>query len=304
MTANFANYDKHVQSWYPVFKASALARKPKSVEIFGRRLAFFRDSRGRARCLNARCPHLGADLGMGEVRGDLLRCFFHGWCFDSDGSCKTAPLQKNVPSARAEAYPLLERDGVIWIFNGPKALFELPPPAGPAHFRFFASNKVKAHPHLVAGNGLDSVHMETMHGARLLEPVKLEHRGPWETRVRIRARPRQRTWRLLGGIKETGMAATFATFGGNLALLSVKEPVPFDVLFASRPLDPAGCETFLFLAYQGRFGLDYLRALALMVYLLPDDEKLLNHLDFHPGFTDADAVFKSLVAQVNSMPVR
>jgi phenylpropionate dioxygenase-like ring-hydroxylating dioxygenase large terminal subunit len=301
----FASYDAQLQSWYPALRSSRLGRKkPLSVAMLGRRLAFYRDSHGQAHCLDARCPHLGADLGAGRVKGDLLQCFFHGWCFDGDGACKAAPKQEEVPARCAERYPLVERDGVIWIFNGPQPLFPLPlPSAGTSPFRFIAKNAVKAHPHLVAGNGLDSVHLEVMHGARLLEPVALEIRGPWEMRVRIKARLSQKIWGWASGIGEAGLDSTFATIGGNLAIFSVKSPVPFDVFFAGRPRGREGCETFFFFAYHGKFGLDYLRALALMLYLLPDDEKILNHLDFRPGFTPSDAVFEALVAQVDAMPV-
>jgi phenylpropionate dioxygenase-like ring-hydroxylating dioxygenase large terminal subunit len=301
----FANYAVNLQSWYPMLRSSALGRrKPLGLEMLGRRLALYRDSQGGAHCLDARCPHLGADLGEGEVKGDLLQCFFHGWCFDSQGACKAAPMQRGIPQRRVHSYPVAERDGVLWIFNGPKPLFELPRPrAGSGRFKFIASNAVKAHPHLVAGNGLDSVHLETMHGARLMEPVSMEQKGPWEMRVRIKARLRQRAWRWLTGIGEAGLDSSFATIGGNLAVFSVYKPVPFDVCFASRPRTPSGCDTFLFFAYHGSFGPDYLKAIALMLYLLPDDEKILNHLDFSPGFTPSDAVFKSLVSQVNAMPV-
>ena len=48
----------------------------------GLNLAVFRDENGEAHVLDAYCPHLGANIGIGgRVIGDCLQCPFHGWRF-------------------------------------------------------------------------------------------------------------------------------------------------------------------------------------------------------------------------------
>lgn len=40
----------------------------------------FRNDKGVVNVLDAFCPHLGADIGIGgTVRGDCVECPFHHW---------------------------------------------------------------------------------------------------------------------------------------------------------------------------------------------------------------------------------
>ena len=53
----------------------------------------FRGEDGRAHVVDAYCPHLGANLGVGgTVKGSCIECPFHGWAFDGDtGKCTHIP---------------------------------------------------------------------------------------------------------------------------------------------------------------------------------------------------------------------
>lgn len=80
MSAVFNNPAAVVSSWY----VAALSRELKrgrafSRTLFGKRVALYRGEDGKARALAARCPHLGADLGAGTVRGDRLALAAAGW---------------------------------------------------------------------------------------------------------------------------------------------------------------------------------------------------------------------------------
>ena len=33
------------------------------------------------------CPHLGADLSVGQIVDGRLRCAYHHWSFDGSGAC-------------------------------------------------------------------------------------------------------------------------------------------------------------------------------------------------------------------------
>ena len=58
----------------------------------------FRTRAGRARVLDAYCPHLGAHLGEGgRVVGETVRCPFHGWQYDGSGKCVGIPYCKRIP---------------------------------------------------------------------------------------------------------------------------------------------------------------------------------------------------------------
>ena len=68
------------QSWYPICLSRDLAiGGVRGEDFLGGRIAVYRTGDGEARVMSAFCPHLGADLGRGEVVEDRLRCPFHKW---------------------------------------------------------------------------------------------------------------------------------------------------------------------------------------------------------------------------------
>src|SRR5205085_1997125 len=104
-----------------------LRRGPVSRDRFGIRLVAFRTASGRLAALEARCSHLGADLGSGCVVGETLRCPFHQWEYGVDGRCVRIPASRVIPVfARQRSFPVTERHGNLFVFNGPAPLFPLP----------------------------------------------------------------------------------------------------------------------------------------------------------------------------------
>src|SRR5258708_10632242 len=77
--------------------------------------------------MDANCAHLGADLGCGTVVGDTLQCPFHSWRYGADGVCTSIPHAAQIPAfARLRTYPVVERHGSVFFFNGREPLFPLP----------------------------------------------------------------------------------------------------------------------------------------------------------------------------------
>src|SRR5438132_753494 len=114
-------------SWYLYGSGGDLGRRPLAKTMLGRQLVAFRTASGRAAVLDGRCAHLGADLGGGRVAGEVIRCPFHGWEYDADGRCTRIPGRcEAVPAfARQVSYPVEERCGSVFFFNGPRPLFPL-----------------------------------------------------------------------------------------------------------------------------------------------------------------------------------
>ena len=75
------------------------------------------------------CPHRGASLFFGRNEEDGLRCVYHGWKFDVSGACvdmPSEPAESNFKTkVHATAYPTEERNGIVWVYMGPR---EIPPP--------------------------------------------------------------------------------------------------------------------------------------------------------------------------------
>ncbi len=92
-------------NWY-VFAASRDVRagRPYGARVAGVDLVAWRDKHRRLRVGPASCPHLGADLATGLVRGGVLYCRWHGLAFDGE-TCEL----------RWQAFPSHD-DGVLaWV---------------------------------------------------------------------------------------------------------------------------------------------------------------------------------------------
>jgi nitrite reductase/ring-hydroxylating ferredoxin subunit len=114
-------------SWYLFCRARELRKKPRTRYVLGRELVAFRTISGRVTVLDARCGHMGADLGRGRVVGEAIRCPYHHWEYAPTGECTHIPAQRDIPAyARQRCYPVVERYGQIFFFNGREPLFPLP----------------------------------------------------------------------------------------------------------------------------------------------------------------------------------
>src|ERR1035438_7132902 len=74
-------FPTHPAAWYLFCHSDNLRDGPSSKRILGRDLVAFRPAGGKATVLDARCSHLGADLGCGEVVGENIQCPYHHWQF-------------------------------------------------------------------------------------------------------------------------------------------------------------------------------------------------------------------------------
>lgn len=110
--------------FHPVLLSKELKAKPVSVDIGStevpERVVLFRNSKGEISATQDRCPHRGAPLSMGRVRGDEIVCPYHGWRVDRDGAT-THPVSGLVKSCRVPTYSAHEAEGFVWIASSPLA---------------------------------------------------------------------------------------------------------------------------------------------------------------------------------------
>ena len=88
--------------WLPVLESSDLkCNQIKPVFAFGNDLVVYRGISGECHVLDAYCPHLGANLGIGgTVEGEEVKCPFHGWQWNGKGECTKVPgLECNYHSS-------------------------------------------------------------------------------------------------------------------------------------------------------------------------------------------------------------
>lgn len=122
------------QYWLPAAMSSELKADgdPMRLMLLGEKLIAFRDSSGRVGVMDHRCPHRCASLFFGRNEEGGLRCIYHGWKYDVDGNCVDMPnvseRQDFRHKVKAKAYRAVERNGLIWVYMGPRA--EAPPLPG------------------------------------------------------------------------------------------------------------------------------------------------------------------------------
>jgi phenylpropionate dioxygenase-like ring-hydroxylating dioxygenase large terminal subunit len=304
MSDLFASPTAVTQSWYVAARSASLAAgRTRACELGSRRIALYRDEHGRAHAIDARCPHLGADLALGTVCGSDLRCAFHGWTFGPDGACTSAPGYAEAPARRARVYPVVERWGFIWIFNGPAPRFDLPSGDDVRAWRAIAlpPQTIRCHPHLVLANGLDLTHYETLHGLQFTGPSRLVTSTPHEVSVEMRGRAQTKFWQAVTGTRRTDLVARFTTYGSSLAWSTVVAPIQFHVLFTGKPDRHGQCVTRTIFLLPRTPGIEWVRALGLMTMLLRDDRRVLDTIDFRPAFAAGDEPLKAFAAVVNTL---
>ncbi len=108
--------------WYLVCPAIELTNKMITQKILGEDIILFRTSEGEAVALEDRCCHRNVKLSLGYLNKDTVVCGYHGWEYNSEGSCTLIPSQlpgtKIPPKAVIKKYPLKEFNKWIWVFVG------------------------------------------------------------------------------------------------------------------------------------------------------------------------------------------
>jgi phenylpropionate dioxygenase-like ring-hydroxylating dioxygenase large terminal subunit len=160
--------------WTPVLLSEELPSPdcpPMQVKIYGEELVAFRDTSGRVGLLYEFCPHRRASLFYGRNEDGGLRCVYHGWKFDVNGTCTemmSEPVDSNfAQKVRVLSYPTQEAGGFIWAYMGPP---ELKPPMPDLEYLsvpedqrqvskvFYESNFVQ-----VIEGEIDTVHASILH---------------------------------------------------------------------------------------------------------------------------------------------
>ena len=158
------------QCWFPVALSAEIGGDAViGRDFLGTRIVVYRDPAGRAVVQSAWCPHLGADLSVGQMADGQLRCAYHHWRFDGAGRCVHIPSGDRIPpAARVFTYPNAEAWGLVWAFNGRTPLFDVPhiPDAEEGELLFEAHRRGERSldPWVAVSNGVDFQHLRTLHG--------------------------------------------------------------------------------------------------------------------------------------------
>lgn len=168
-------------TWYMVGWSTELDQAPIARTVAEIPVVVYRTQSGRAVALLDRCPHRFAPLSLGEVRGEQLRCKYHGLTFNAAGVCVENPLGGPIPAAcKVASYPLVEQDTMLWVWLGDPTLAD---PAKITRFPWFQDPGMRvvrgytpstAHYELLTDNLMDLTHAKFLHplfGGELYSPV-------------------------------------------------------------------------------------------------------------------------------------
>lgn len=159
----FNRRDLLTQSWYPLGPAKSLKKNTvRSFEILQQRLVVYRSSKGEVFALDSFCPHMGADLGNGEVVGEKLRCYFHHYTLDSQGHCSHLG-----PEFKQRVYPICEKYDYLWVYLGEEIDHPVPHPPGlegqKVRSLHLKKARLYAHHHVMMVGAIDLQHFKSVH---------------------------------------------------------------------------------------------------------------------------------------------
>src|SRR6266545_6753662 len=97
---------------------------PVQVRLLGEELVAFRDSNGRIGLLDEHCSHRGTSLFYGRNEECGLRCIYHGWKYNVEGTVLDTPAEPAGSTfhqrVKHPAYPTHEAGGIVFAYLGPR----------------------------------------------------------------------------------------------------------------------------------------------------------------------------------------
>jgi phthalate 4,5-dioxygenase oxygenase subunit len=135
----------------------------------------FRDTNGDVGIVDAFCPHRRAPMFFGRNEECGLRCVYHGWKFDRNGTCVDMPSEPPDSLFKTKvtinAYPTWEGGDIVWIYMGPLEL-QPPPPnyewvRAPKTHRGVSKTFEDANYLQALEGGLDTAHSSFAHNEKL-----------------------------------------------------------------------------------------------------------------------------------------
>ncbi|MCU4186759.1 aromatic ring-hydroxylating dioxygenase subunit alpha [Acidiferrimicrobium sp. IK] len=169
--------------WYVAAFAGEIGDGLLARTICGEPLVLYRSGDGPVTALSGLCAHRGFPLCEAPSRlvdGQIV-CGYHGFTYAADGACVAVPGQTRIPSAaRLTAYPVTERDGLVWVWIGDPAGAERSAPprapwlAEPGWTVVQGLEPLAARAGLLIDNLLDLSHETYLHGGHIGTPEVAE----------------------------------------------------------------------------------------------------------------------------------
>ncbi len=162
--------------WLPLTLSEQLPEPdgdPLRLRLLGEDMVAFRNSNGEIGVLDAFCPHRRAPLFFGRNEECGLRCVYHGWKFDTNGTCvdmPSEPPESNFKDkVQIKSYPVREFADTVWIYMGPgepPALPEMEWAMVPSSQRVAGMWLVECNWLQVLEGNVDTAHVSFLHSSQ------------------------------------------------------------------------------------------------------------------------------------------
>lgn len=159
--------------WHPVARSSEVGVAPRRITLLGEHWVLWRNQDGDLSGFADRCPHRRAPLSLGSCAAGVITCAYHGWRFDSEGTCIEIPALgpgATLPPAARLSAPgaVAEAHGMVYL--APLSpLTPLPYLAEADDDRFMTGDlpviSTRGSAALLADNFLDMAHFPFVHAA-------------------------------------------------------------------------------------------------------------------------------------------
>ena len=166
-------------AWYVACMSAEIQRNEKQGHrICNKPILIWRTAEGKVVAFDDRCVHKRMPLSCGKILGNgNLECAYHGFTYNGNGQCVAIPSQDDgvIPTrAKLKPYPVVEQDGVVWVWPGdPARMGKARPPRTPE----FVSEEwesytclpihVPANYRLLIENLLDITHFYPLHDGNI-----------------------------------------------------------------------------------------------------------------------------------------
>jgi phenylpropionate dioxygenase-like ring-hydroxylating dioxygenase large terminal subunit len=161
------------RAWHSLCRSSDVTTSPRRFDLLGEHYVAYRLSDGTIRVFLDRCPHRFAPLSLGSCEGDTLRCGYHGWAFDENGTCVDIPAlgpDAAVPARARLASPAGVAESHGMVFVAPEVPLTPMPCIDAANLATFQKGdlpvfEARGSAGLLADNFLDMAHFPFVHAA-------------------------------------------------------------------------------------------------------------------------------------------
>jgi 5,5'-dehydrodivanillate O-demethylase len=115
--------------WQPIATVADIEReRVMKVRRLGEDLVLYKSRKEQYGLIQERCPHRSASLAYGIPHDDGLRCPYHGWLFNGEGTCLEQPYDDIAEEGghgsfkekiTVDAYPVEILGGLVFAYMGP-----------------------------------------------------------------------------------------------------------------------------------------------------------------------------------------